>query len=118
MPVEIPKYIAGRRQGPPAIVTLEIEAQSDIEMVQKENLIWALTRLSDISNQVVSSWTGFNQQTRNCVAVTKDVIGYLLTINAPSTSLYTAHQVLVQAKEIIQQLHLESILCVFHQALY
>ena len=61
-----------------------------------------MTRLMNPSDQVVSSWTGFNIITRSYLKVEDDVVGYLPTINAPATDMSTVQEILRSAK------HLES----------
>ena len=45
--------------------------------------------LLDPSDQVVSSWTGFNITTKSHLKVEEEVVGYLPTINAPATDMST-----------------------------
>jgi hypothetical protein len=80
--------------------------------------VWFLVRLMDNIEQSVSSWTGFNIQIRNNVSITQDKVGYLPTINAPATDLTTVNEILQQCLKIRKLLELESITCVFDQALY
>jgi hypothetical protein len=42
-------------------------------------------RLTDVDNQTVPSWTGFNICVRDEELITEDVVGYLPTLNAPAT---------------------------------
>ena len=74
--------------------------------------------MSDPENQTISSWTGFNIQTRSDVTVIQDTVGYLPTINAPATEMSTVNEVLEQTLRIMQSLQLPNIVCVFDQALY
>lgn len=66
----------------------------------------------------MSSWTGFNIQTRNNVTVVQDTVSYLPTINAPATELSTVYEMLNQTVSIMESLQLKTIVCVFDQALY
>ncbi|KAK5859272.1 hypothetical protein PBY51_003352 [Eleginops maclovinus] len=68
--------------------------------------------------QNISSWTGFNIQICNNVTVVQDTVSYLPTINAPATELATVHEVLNRTLSIKEALQLNSIVCVFDQALY
>ena len=50
-----------------------------------KNALWMLSRQRDTENQDIPSWTGFNITTRDKVSVSRDVVQYLPTINAPAT---------------------------------
>lgn len=83
-----------------------------------KNLVWIIARLHKATQQTVSSWTGFNMQVHNSDAIVQTKIAYLPTVNAPATSLKTVHEVMNQSLKIIEQLELNSIVCVFDQAFY
>ena len=74
--------------------------------------------MSRPENQTISSWTGFNIQTRSDVTVMQGTVGYLPTINAPATEMSTVKEVLEQTLRIMQSLQLQNIVCVLDQALY
>ena len=44
--------------------------------------MWTFWRQTDVKNQIVTSKTGFNIQTRNKTEITKGRLGYLPTTNA------------------------------------
>ena len=111
-PETIPEYNAGSRVGPPVM------KPQDLDFAMLTNLVWSLTRLSDTKSQSVSSWTGFNVKASDSKSIQRDTVGYLPAINAPATQLSTVSQVLLQIIKIKAELHLEEIVCVFHQALY
>ena len=60
-------------------------------------------------NRTVSGWTGFNIIVRIEVEVSKDNIGYLLTIDAPATNMSTVFKVLSQSLKIKDSLKLNFI---------
>ena len=69
-------------------------------------------------DQTVSSWTGFNIQARKEMQVLKDNVGYLLTTDAPATSMATIHKILLQALKMKDALKLSALVVVFDQAMY
>ena len=77
-----------------------------------------MVRLHDAAQQKISSWTGFNIQTRDNITPQADNIGYLPTINAPATEVSTAQEILCRALAVRQNLSLEKIAVVADQALY
>ena len=102
-----PEYNAGQRKGPAVMKPLDIDWKPAQKMANCKNLLWLLARFYDTDNQAISSWTGFNMQTRDNITVSKDTIGYLPTINAPATQLSTVHNVLVQTTKIKDELELK-----------
>ena len=117
-PETIPEYNAGSRVGPPVMKPQDLDLQNVHDFAMLTNLVWSLTRLSDTKSQSVSSWTGFNVKASDSKSIQRDTVGYLPAINAPATQLSTVSQVLLQIIKIKAELHLEEIVCVFHQALY
>ena len=81
-----------------------------------------LLRQCDTNNQIVISWTGFNNLTRNNISVSNDTVGYLpaclLTYLPVLTNMSTVYELLCQAQYITKTLHIEEVLCVLDQALY
>lgn len=61
---------------------------------------------------------GLISKTRDHVPISKDVVGYLPTINAPATELTTVFEILNQSKLIWKDLLQETIVIVMDQALY
>jgi len=118
VPLDIPEYNAGSREGPPVMKPLVFNLQPVRETAMWKNLVWSLTRLTNNSNQSISSWTGFNVKTCDSIIVERDTVGYLPTINAPATHLSTVYEVMIQVMKIKEELNLEEIVCVFDQALY
>ncbi len=116
--IVLPQYNAGTRSGPPPLTPDEIDSQEEAHAALMKNVVWSLLRQHDSTNQTVSSWTGLNIKTRSNVPVSADRIGYLPTINAPATQLSTVFEILNQANQIKEALHLPSIVFVFDQALY
>ena len=107
----LPPYNFGKRAGPP-----QSKSILDIQSTQ----VAKSASMSDIEQQSISGWTGFNILPRDDVIVTQDSVGYLPTVNAPATQMFTVYEVEVlnQSLAIMQPLHLENIVCVFDQALY
>ena len=59
-------YNTGRRVGPAVTVTLDVDADKQVQDARVKNMIWLLTRLSNPEeDQTISSWTGFNILIRN-----------------------------------------------------
>ena len=114
----LPQYIAGKKGHPPiAKQPAEPDSNDQVEMGKQKNHMWTFLRQTDVENQIVPSWTGFNIRTRNKTVITQDRLGYLPTINAPATDLSTVNEILNQAMKISRQLDVK-VVCVFDQALY
>ena len=112
---ELPIYFAGERVGPQPITTKTSNVEDNNEaskVARDKNMIWVLARQVDTQIQKIPSWTGFNISTRDLVAVTEDVIGYLPTINAPATELTTDFEILNQSEVIREKLQLQTIVVV------
>lgn len=114
----LPMYNAGKRVGPSATVSLNVDADKQVQNARVKNLIWLLTRMSNPEDQTISSWTGFNILIRSNIYVVQDTVSYLPTINAPATEMSTINEVLTQTLNIMETLGLKEIVCVFDQALY
>ena len=54
---------------------------------------------------------------RDDITVTKDIIGYLPTINAPAIQLSTVYEILNHVLKIMKALELKEVSVVFDQAL-
>ena len=107
----LPIYNVGKRVGPPAVKpTDSYNALSDAYSVAKhKNYLWLMTQSINSSDQVVSSWTGFNIMTRSHLKVEDYVVGYLPTINAPATDMCTVQEIIRTALKIMSLLRLENI---------
>ena len=81
-------------------------------------MVWVLARQTQMDNQTVPGWTGFNICTRDQVLVSEDNVGYLPTINAPATELTTVFEILKQSEQIREELLLKTVVVVLDQALY
>ena len=121
----LPAYNVGERSGPPPRPYTAIDATDVIADAFKKNLSWFIARLHSQKNETISSWTGFKILVRNRIEVSKNVIGYLPTINArPATEIPTVCEALalalalVQSKKIMGTLNLNIIVVVFDQAFY
>ena len=87
-PAALPMYNTGRRVGPAVTVTLDVDADKQVQDARVKNMIWLLTRLSNPEeDQTISSWTGFNLLIRNDTHVMQDTMSYLPIINAPTTEM-------------------------------
>ena len=81
---ELEVYVAGARVGPQPLPTRETdvqEAEKAAQVACRKNLVWIVSRQAYQDNQAIPSWTGFNIRARDQVAISEDVVGYLLTIN-------------------------------------
>lgn len=84
----------------------------------KQNLLWVLARLFDVTDQKISSWTGFNITTQDNMVVPADTLGYFPTINAPATAMSTVQEIPNESVSIKESLHLNSLVVVLDQALF
>lgn len=117
---ELPVYLAGERVGPQPI-TQRTRAPFNIEtseLSHKKNLLWIIARSVHTLRQVIPSWTGFNIIMREAISVSRDVVSYMPTINAPATEMSTVAEILKQSECVRQMLHLPDIVVVMDQALY
>ena len=113
----LPLYNAGNRVGPLPRILKDLDHNECKTESWRNSLLWILCRLHLSTNQTIASWTGFNIMS-NSSNVMEDNTGYLPTRNTPATNMSTVHEVLVQSTQIMDSLHLQSIVCVFDQALY
>ena len=118
---QLPTYIAGVRCGPQPLHTTYTDDSRQQHKIaadeaQSKDFIWLIARQVDTENQIIPSWTGFNMNTRNLIIVSKDVVGYLPTIDAPATELSTVYEIMNQSNLMMEQLHLERIVVVMDQA--
>ena len=81
-------------------------------------MLWVLCRLNDHAHQTVSGWTGFNILCSKDKDVSENTLGYLPPINSPATDMASINEILNRSLQIRGQLQLESIVCVFDQAIY
>ena len=102
-PLQLPLYNAGVRVGPPVLELVEINYEEAIRNAQMKNQLWSLVRQTDVKNQKVCSWTGFNILMHNNECVAQDMIGYLPTINAPATEMCTVYEILNQVLKILKK---------------
>lgn len=84
-------YNVGRRAGPPRIETANIYTTNEAQDSKTKNHIRLLTGF----------FTGFNIKIRSGIAVTKDTVSYLLTINAHATEVATVNEVFEQTHAIM-----------------
>ena len=79
-------------------------------------LTWILAR--DLSLwQTILIWTGFNIILRKDVPVSKILIGYLDSLDAPATDNSTIHHLLCRSLIIEKKLGLSAMVCIYGQAI-
>ena len=92
-----------------AVLVLEdlqkLPVKKHLKTRKKKNLPWVLVRLQAHARQKGNGWTCFNISVRNKVEVRQGIVGYLPTINAPTT----VHEVLVRSVKIKDALQLKCI---------
>ncbi len=115
--LNLPIYNSGRRVGPGTLMTAHLDHHEVDGAAFSKNLLWMLLRQIN-DTETVSSWTGFNISVREGVSIYHDTVGYLPTINAPATEMATVAEILSRSKKIMTDLHIESVVLVFDQALY
>ena len=111
-PKQLPRYNGGTRPKPPVAAKIQDQRyEYEQENSLKKNLIRIICRFLKCSNQSVNSWTRFNIITRksNNLVVSKDTVGCLPTIYAPTTSMNTVLEILTNAKLIRNALQLVSV---------
>ncbi|MES9883965.1 MAG: hypothetical protein ABW185_24210, partial [Sedimenticola sp.] len=93
--IPLPIYVVGKRQSPPPVVPSELTSALTTARSsgRQRDLLWIMVRAYNTEEQV-SSWTGFNILTRDHVEVIPDTIGYLPTVNVPTTEASTVQEVL------------------------
>ena len=94
------------------------DEKAQIKLALKKNFLWLLSRNTNCVNQKIPGWTGFNIQARNGEEITKDIVGYLPTVNAPAAEVKTLNEILSKSDEIRKVLNLKEIVVVMDQALY
>ena len=115
----LPIYNVGVRPDPPILPDVDaIVEKMKFDLPTKKNLIWMICRYLKREDQTVSSWTGFNIQTRKDNCVLKDSIEYLPTIDSPATAMNTVYKILTEAVKTKESLDLGSIVVVFDQAIH
>ena len=87
----LPSYNSGIRVGPLRMEHVDVNLGEVKKEAQIKNHVWTLVRQQDISNQCISSWTGFNILTREKVIISQDKRGYLPTVKTLATDLSTVH---------------------------
>ena len=111
-PKQFLRYNGETRPKPPVARKIQDQRyEYEQENSLKKNLIRIICRFLKCSNQSVNSWTRFDIITRksNNLVVSKDAVGYLPTIYAPTTSMNTVLEILMNAKLIRNALQLESV---------
>ena len=112
---ELEVYVTGARVGPQCLVTMESysqESQKAAEVGHKKSLLWVITRRRNQDYLAIPSWVGFNISTRNQMSISKDIVGYLPTINASATEVNTVFEILNKSELIRKELLVEMIVLV------
>ena len=78
----------------------DLEYRDVLTEALEKNLMWSPARINHAEEQTTPSWTGFNILIRDEVAVTKDQVSYLPTINTPATQMSTVFEILNQVLKI------------------
>ena len=68
--------------------------------------------------QHIPSWTGFFMKIRQDVPIRPSSVGYLDCLDAPATEMSTVYHMSERALRIKSQLNVQSIVCVYDQAIY
>lgn len=100
------------------VAQLHEDEKDQSKIALKKNFFWLLSRNTDCVNQKIPGWTGFISQARNDEEITKDIVGYLPTINVSATEMKTVSEILSKSDEIRKELKLKEIAFVMDQALY
>ena len=66
----------------------------------------------------IPSWTGFFIKLHKDVSINPSKVDYLDCLNAPATEMSTIYHMMGRALRIKSQLNLQSIVCVYDQAIY
>ena len=66
----------------------------------------------------ISSWTGFHIKLRQRIDVSQSNVGYLDCVDAPTTNMSTVYFMLESSLKIKDQLNINSVICVYDQAIY
>jgi hypothetical protein len=85
-----------------------------MEVFYNKNLLWIFARQVYTVTQKISSWSEFNITIRTSVSISRDIVGYMPTINAPVTEMSI---VLKQSENIRQNMYLQDIVVVMDQTL-
>ena len=83
--------IPGDRVGPQPLRTATIDYGGRQQISRRKDLLWLIARLVKGDNQRIPSWTGFNIKFHSQEPVMQDVVGFLPTINALVTQLFTVN---------------------------
>ena len=111
---------SGKRAGPPPVSPANIIEHLKNASAQSltQNHVWVFARLSDVRDQKLNSWTGFNVKIRDVIDVYHQII--LVTYQLLMLQQQQCQQFknLNESMVIKESLHLESIGVVLDQALY
>ena len=117
---EISEYIPGKKIGPNKTSSSGNCFVDDLIFADQMQLYhtWILLRKYEPLVQHIPSWTGFFIKLRSSIKITPSSIGYLDCLNAPATDISTIYHMLDRAVRIKTQLNVQSIVCVYDQAIY
>ena len=113
-------YILGKKIGPKATSAVEEDEFADILRADQCHLYntWVALRIHQPIMQHIPSWTGFFIKIRQDIPIRPRRVGYLDCLNAPATEISTIYHKLERALKIETQLKVNSIVCVYDQAIY
>ena len=113
-------YVSGNRRGPGILVHPDNTKREFLFADrEKDNFLWAFLRQQhSIPRHIFPSCTEFNILIEGDVLILKSLIRYMDCIDSPATDTSTIYQLLIRALSLIESLRLQSILCVFDQAIY
>ena len=113
-------YVLGKKVGPKATSAPEEDSFADILRADQCHLYntWVALRFHQPIMQHISSWTGFFIKIRQDVPIKPSSVGYLDCLGAPATEMSTVYHMLERALRIKSQLNVQSIVCVYDQAIY
>ena len=96
------------------------ETLSDLLIADQIHLYntWIALRKHEPVMYHIPSWTGFFIKIRKDVTISLSNVGYLDCLNAPATEILTIYHMMERALRIKSQLNMESIVCVYDQAIY
>ena len=114
----LPVYIAGKRYGL-SLLQLTNNGKRDFLFADQEkiNLLWILSRSIAIT-QTVPGWTDFRISITSKQTINKTSMRYLYCINAPARDISIVYNILERCLKIKEALKLETVVCVFDQAIY
>ena len=85
---------------------------------RKRSLLCISLRFRQPIKQHIPSWTGFFIKIRQDIPIRPSSVGCLDCLDAPATEMSTVYHILERTLRIKSQLNVQSIVCVYDQAIY